>query len=92
MSTVTAALISSASAVIVGVLSLIGVISTNRRTSSALMNELRTAQAVTDTKIEALAAEVREHNNFAHRVPVLEEQIRSVQHRIKCLEQKGGER
>ena len=49
-------------------------------------NALRTAQAVTDTRLEELTREVREHNNFARRVPVLEEQIKVVNHRIADLE------
>ena len=44
------------------------------------------AQAVTDTKLEELTREVREHNNFARRVPVLEEQIKVINHRIEDLE------
>ena len=43
-------------------------------------------QAVTDTKIEELTREVRAHNNFAQRVPVLEEQIKVANHRIEDLE------
>ena len=49
----------------------------------------RTAQAVTDTKLEALTREVREHNNFARRVPVIEEQLKVVNHRIGDLERKA---
>ena len=45
------------------------------------------AQAVTDTRLDELTREVREHNNFAHRVPVLEEQIKVANHRIDDLEQ-----
>ena len=44
------------------------------------------AQAVTETKIEELTREVREHNNFARRVPVVEEQIKVINHRIEDLE------
>ena len=44
------------------------------------------AQAVTETKIEELTREVREHNNFARRVPVLEEQMKVANHRIQDLE------
>ena len=44
------------------------------------------AQAVTDTKLEELTREVREHNNFARRVPILEEQMKVVNHRIQDLE------
>ena len=44
------------------------------------------AQAVTDTKLEELTREVREHNNFARRVPILEEQMKVANHRIQDLE------
>ncbi len=44
------------------------------------------AQAVTETKIEELTREVREHNDFAHRVPVIEEQMKVANHRIDDLE------
>lgn len=46
-------------------------------------------QAVTDTKLDELAREVRKHNNFAERLPVVEEQIKSVNHRIADLEAKS---
>ncbi len=62
-------------AVITGMLSLCGVLVSNRRT-----------QAVTETKIEELTREVREHNNFARRMPVVEEQIKVINHRIADLE------
>ena len=45
------------------------------------------AQAVTDTKLEELTREVREHNNFARRMPVVEEQIKVINHRIQDLEE-----
>lgn len=45
-------------------------------------------QAVTETKIEELTREVREHNNFAKRMPVVEEQIKVINHRIDDLENK----
>lgn len=64
------------SAVIAGAVTLIGVLIANSR-----------SQAVTDTKLEELTREVREHNNFARRVPVLEEQIKVVNHRIADLEE-----
>ena len=51
---------------------------------------MREAQAVTDTKLEELTREVREHNNFARRIPVLEEKIEVANHRIRDLEQKVG--
>jgi len=45
-------------------------------------------QAVTDTKLDELTREVRKHNNFAERMPVIEEQMKVVNHRIKDLEEK----
>ena len=62
---------------------LLGVILSNRNSSDKMQNEMRTAQAVTDTKIEELTREVREHNNFAKRVPVLEEQVRTLREEVK---------
>lgn len=62
-------------AVITGMLSLCGVLVSNRKT-----------QAVAETKIEELTREVREHNNFARRMPVVEEQIKVINHRIADLE------
>lgn len=44
------------------------------------------AQAITETKIEELTREVREHNNFARRMPVVEEQIKVINHRLSDLE------
>ena len=45
-------------------------------------------QAITDTKLEALTTEVRKHNNFAERLPVVEEQIKVINHRVADLEEK----
>ena len=77
-------------ALITGGLSLIGVIITTRNTSNKTTRDVQakldTHQAVTDTKLEELTREVREHNNFAQRVPVLEEQIKVANHRIADLE------
>ena len=62
-------------ALITGGVTLAGVLLSNQK-----------AQAVTETKIEELTREVREHNNFARRVPVLEEQVKVLNHRIADLE------
>lgn len=64
-------------ALIGGLVTLSGVLIANSR-----------EQAVTDTRLDELTQEVREHNNFAHRVPVLEEQIKVANHRIDDLERK----
>lgn len=76
------------SALITGGLALIGVIISNMAASSKMGQQLKISQAVTDTKIEELTREVREHNNFAKRMPVIEEKIKVVNHRIDDLEEK----
>lgn len=73
-------------ALITGGLSLIGVIITSRNNGKKLQQQLEIAQAVTDTKIVELTREVRDHNNFAKRVPVLEEKMKVANHRIDDLE------
>lgn len=78
------------STVITGVLSLLGVLFTNIASNRKIEHKLETQQAVTDTKIEELTREVRMHNNFAQRVPVLEEQMKVANHRIEDLEKKGA--
>ena len=65
-------------ALITGAMSLIGVIITNRSSNRRVEESLKTHQAVTDSKIEELTREVREHNNFARRMPVVEEQIKTM--------------
>ena len=75
-------------AIITGGLSLLGVIISNASNNKKMENTLATQQAVTDTKIEELTREVRMHNNFARRVPVMEEQIKDANHRIEELERK----
>ena len=62
-------------AVVSGIVTLVGVLIANSK-----------AQAVTDTKLEELTREVREHNNFAKRVPLLEEQMEEVRANIKELQ------
>ena len=64
-------------ALITGGITLMGVLIANSK-----------SQAVTDTKLEELTREVREHNNFAKRMPVVEEQIKVINHRIEDLEKK----
>lgn len=74
------------SAVITGVLALAGVVITSISSNKKIEKKLEISQAVTDCKIEELTREVREHNNFAHRMPVVEEQIKVINHRIADLE------
>ena len=61
--------------VITGCITLVGVLIANNKT-----------QAVMETKVDELTREVREHNNFAKRMPVVEEQIKVINHRIEDLE------
>lgn len=63
-------------AIVTGGLTLLGVIVANNKT-----------QAVTEARLEELTREVREHNNFARRMPVVEEQIKVINHRLQDLEQ-----
>ena len=78
-------------AIITGGLSLIATIVSNNRTAQSMDAKLDKQQAVTETKLEELTREVRVHNNFAQRVPVLEEQIKVANHRIEDLEKERGE-
>lgn len=72
--------------IITGGLALVGVVFSNLSNNKKIESKLSTQQAVTDTKLEELTREVRAHNNFAQRVPVLEEQIKVANNRIKDLE------
>ena len=78
-------------AIITGGLSLIGVIVSKNHTAQSMDAKLDKQQAVTETKLEELTREVRAHNNFAQRIPVLEEQIKVANHRIADLEKERGD-
>ena len=78
-----------AASLVTGLLSLVGVMLSNLFSERRRESALRTAQAVTDEQLRQLTREVREHNNFARRMPVVEEQIKGIQHRLEDLE-KGG--
>ena len=79
-------------ALITGGLSLTGVVVTCLATARKTEKNTAIAQAVTDTKIQELTREVRLHNNFAQRVPVIEEQLKVANHRIADLEEHEYER
>lgn len=74
-------------ALITGGLSLVGVVSTCVVTARKSEKAQEVAQAVMQTKIDGLTREVRSHNNFAQRMPVVEEQIKVINHRLDDLEQ-----
>lgn len=75
-------------ALITGAVSLIGTVMTVLMTSRKTEESMKVSQAVTDTKLDNLTREVRQHNNFAQKIPVIEEQIRVINHRIDDLEKK----
>ncbi len=84
------ALIGAAAQIIVGILTLVGVVIANKnandKMNTELHQQLQTSQAVTETKLEELTREVREHNGFARRMPVVEEKIRNINHKIEEIE------
>ena len=73
-------------ALITGSLSLLGVVVTCLATAKKSETAIKISQAVTDTKIQELTREVRLHNGFAQRMPVVEEQIKVINHRIADIE------
>ena len=78
------------SSLITGGLALIGVIVTVCASNNKIQHKIELGQAVTDTRLEELTREVRAHNNFAQRVPVLEEKMKVADHRIDDLERQAG--
>ncbi len=73
-------------ALITGGLSFAGVVITCLATAKKTERATAVAQAVTDTKIEELTREVREHNGFAQKLPVLQNQVSSLERRVSVLE------
>ena len=76
-------------AIIAAVGSVLGVVLTNASSARSMEAQLDKAQAITDTKLEALTEEVRKHNDFAQRVPVLEERVKVINHRLDDLEKEA---
>lgn len=79
-------------AIITGIATITAVVITNKSSNREITHKLETHQAVTDTKIDALTAEVKSHNNFAQRMPVVEEQIKVINHRLEDLEHESKNR
>ena len=73
-------------AFITGGLSLIGVVITCLATAKKSEMAMKVSQAVTDTKIEELTREVREHNGFAQKMPVIQQQVSALERRVSTLE------
>ena len=80
------ALVAAGASIIVGTLSLVGVMVTNSRSNNKMQNEMKTNQAVTKEQINELTREVRLHNDFALRIPVVEEKVKSLSRRVSELE------
>lgn len=74
--------------VITALVTIFTVVVNSKNTENRITAELKINQAVTDEKLKTLTAEVQKHNAFAERIPVLEEQIKVVNHRIEDLEKK----
>jgi len=72
--------------IIVGILSLLGVVITNSASNQKMNAALEKAQAVTDTKIVELTREVRDHNSFAQKIPVIESEIKHINDKLNELE------
>ena len=77
-------------AIISGGLALIGVVISNIAANSKMTHQIETAQKVTDTKIDELTREVREHNNFARRMPVIEEKVESLESQVRVIQSGVG--
>lgn len=75
--------------IISGIVTIATVIINTKASNRELTHKLETQQAVTETKIDSLTSEVREHNNFARRMPVVEEQIKVINHRLEDLEREN---
>ena len=76
-------------AIITAGLSLFGIIYSSNKSANKVDAKLDKQQAVIEPKMDELTREVREHNNFAKRIPVVEEQIKVINHRIDDLEQEA---
>ncbi len=72
---ITIAIISAGASILASVITLIGVLSNQKQANNKIIHQFETTQAINSTKIEELTREVREHNNFARRMPVVEEKI-----------------
>jgi hypothetical protein len=77
-----AGLITAAASITVSIISLIGVIITTRASTSKIQNELKINNAVQDERIQELTREVRLHNSFAERIPVIEQRITALEKNV----------
>lgn len=82
------AIISLIGSIIVALIGFLGVVLTNSASNKSIENKIITNQAVTDTKLENLTEEVRKHNEFASKIPVLENRVDVLEVTVKELKQK----
>lgn len=80
-------LVPLAVALITGGFSILAVVLTNNHANNKMHNEMTTAQAVTDERIKELTREVRTHNDFAMRIPLLEQEVENLKARVARLEE-----
>ena len=81
----TAEMLGLIGAIITGVLSLLGVIITNNNSNRKVENQIQMSQAITDTKLENLTEEVKKHNEFATRIPVMENRIDNLEKDVRGI-------
>ena len=74
--------------IIVALIGFLGVVISNNASNKSIENKIITNQAVTDTKLENLTEEVRRHNEFASKVPVLENRVSMLEYEVKEIRQK----
>jgi len=79
------AIISLIGSIIVALIGFVGVVLTNSASNKSIENKIITNQAVTDTKLENLTEEVRKHNEFASKIPVLENRVDVLEVTVKEL-------
>lgn len=87
MENIIVAVIGLCGSIVVAIISYAGVVKTGKASAADMDAKLQVHQAVTDAKLDELTREVREHNGFARRLPVVEEQIKVANHRIADLEE-----
>lgn len=88
MNKMSTAIISLIGSIIVALIGFVGVVLTNSASNKSIENKIITNQAVTDTKLENLTEEVRKHNEFASKIPVLENRVDVLEVTVKELKQK----
>ena len=83
-------MISIVVAIISAVATVAAVIITNNKSNTEIQHKIETQQAVFETKLDGLTTEVHKHNRFAERMPVVEEQIKVINHRLEDLERENS--